>query len=98
VPRSYVSSLTPAQRTLRAKIAANTRWSREEDRKANGVRAQLGLLAKFIDQVDPDRVLPEAQRLRRATNARNAHMQRLALRSSKARAGRRTSDDSGEAA
>ena len=76
--------LTPAQRTMRARIAANTRWSRE-DGKANAVRAQAGLLAKFVDQVDPDRVLPEAERQRRAEAARRAHMQRLAFRSSKAR-------------
>ena len=76
--------LTPEQRSLRARIAANTRWSRE-DGKPNAVRAQAGLLAKFADQVDPDRVLPEDVRLRRAEAARRAHMQRLAFMSSKSR-------------
>ena len=59
------TTLTPEQRSLRARIAANTRWSRE-DPAATAARGQAGLLAKFVDQVDPDRVLPEGERLRRA--------------------------------
>jgi hypothetical protein len=78
------TTLTPEQRSLRARIAANTRWSRE-DPAATAARGQAGLLAKFVDQVDPDRVLPEDERLRRAEAARRAHMQRLAFLSSKAR-------------
>jgi hypothetical protein len=81
------ATLTPEQRSLRGRIAANTRWSRE-DGKANAQRAQAGLLAKFVGQVDPDRVLPEDERLRRAEAARRAHMQRLAFLSSKARTAR----------
>jgi hypothetical protein len=79
------ATLTPEQRSLRGRIAA--RWSRE-DGKTNAQRAQAGLLAKFVDQVDPDRVLPEDERLRRAETARRAHMQRLAFLSSKARTAR----------
>lgn len=79
-----LATLTPSQRTMRARIAANIRWSRE-DGKPSAIRAQAGLLAKFVDQVDPDRVLPEAERQRRAEAARRAHMQRLSFRSSKAR-------------
>lgn len=37
--------LTPEQRTLRASIAAHTRWSRE-DPAANAARGQAGLLAR----------------------------------------------------
>ena len=82
-----LAALTPTQRTQRARIAALTRWSRE-DPAATAARGQAGLLAKFLDQVDPDRVLPEAERQRRAEAARRAHMQRLAFRSSKARSAR----------
>jgi hypothetical protein len=85
------TTLTPQQRALRAKLAANTRWSEDGDRKGNAKRAQAGLLAKFVDQVDPDRVLPEDERLRRAEAARKAHMQRLAFLSSKARRKRTSS-------
>jgi hypothetical protein len=84
------TTLTPEQRSLRARIAANTRWSRE-DPAATAARGQAGLLAKFVDQVDPDRVLPEDERLRRAENLRRAHMQRLAFKSSKARTARAAS-------
>jgi hypothetical protein len=92
---SRASKLTPTQRTLRARIAANTRWA-QENPKANAERGQAGLLAKFENQVDPDLVLPQAERTRRAEAARRAHMQQLAFRSSKVR-GTRTSDTQGAA-
>jgi hypothetical protein len=85
--------LTPEQRSLRARIAANTRWSKDGNRKANAERAQRGMLAKFEREIDPDGVLPEKERRRRAENARQAHMQRMALASSKARAARKAGGD-----
>jgi hypothetical protein len=78
--------LTPAQRSIRAKIAAHTRWS-AEDGKANAERAQAGLRAKFTREIRdlfPD--LSDSEIERRAEYAYKAHMQRLALKSSKARA------------
>jgi hypothetical protein len=83
-------ALTPEQRGLRARIAANTRWahSSNAEAKANGKRAQRGLLEKFAREIDPDGLLPEKERIKRAEQARQAHMQRLALASSKARAGK----------
>jgi hypothetical protein len=80
-----LATLTPTQRSQRARIAALTRWSRE-DPAANAARGQAGLMARFVDQVDPDRVLPGAERQRRAEAARRAHMAQLAFRSAKARA------------
>jgi hypothetical protein len=44
---------------------------------------------RFLDEVDPDRVLPEAERRRRAESARKVYYQRLALASAKARARRK---------
>ncbi|MDQ3662690.1 MAG: hypothetical protein M3454_16870 [Actinomycetota bacterium] len=41
--------------------------------------------ARFENEVDPDRVLPEAERQRRAESARKAHLSRMAYRSSVAR-------------
>jgi hypothetical protein len=61
--------LTPEQRTLRAKLAAEARWS-NEDPTANGVRASKGLRAKFVREVRekfPD--LPEDQIQKRAEHA-----------------------------
>lgn len=83
------TSLTPEQRAQRARIAALTRWSRE-DPAASAARGQAGLLARFLREVDPDSQLPEQERQRRAEAARRAHMTRLAFASSKARAGRRS--------
>lgn len=80
--------LNPAQRKLRAQIAANTRWSRE-DPAPTGARGQAGLLARFEKQVDPDGTLSPEERARRAEAARKAHMQRLALASAKARSARK---------
>jgi hypothetical protein len=40
---------------------------------------------RFLDQVDPERVLPEAERQRRAEQARKAYFTRLALKSAVAR-------------
>lgn len=77
--------LTPTQRTLRARIAANTRWS-QENGKANAVRAQRGLRAKFEREARaqwPD--LPDAEITRRGEAAYRAHMTRLSFHASKKR-------------
>ena len=95
-PVGASTSLTPEQRTLRAKIAANTRWS-QEDPAANAARGQAGLLAKFENQVDPDHTLPEHERARRAEAAYKAHMARLAYASVKARQARAAARKAGAA-
>jgi hypothetical protein len=77
-------ALSPQQRTLRAQIAANTRWSREDPKE--GTRpARAAYERRFELEVDPYGTLPEAERKRRAAAAMRAHMQRLALASSRAR-------------
>jgi hypothetical protein len=48
----------------------------------------------FDDQVDPDRVLPEAERKRRAAQARKAYFAGLALESAKARRQRKSAKTS----
>ena len=47
--------------------------------------ARSTFLARFEKQVDPDKVLPEAERQRRAKAARKLYFTRLALRSAKAK-------------
>ncbi len=47
-----------------------------------------GLAAKFLREVDPNNELPEAERVRRAENARAVYYQRLALASANARRAR----------
>jgi hypothetical protein len=80
--------LSPEQRKLRAQIAANTRWSREDPRVGTA-RGRVAWYRRFLDQVDPDRTLPPAERDRRVQAAVRAEMQRLAFLSSKARGARK---------
>jgi hypothetical protein len=51
--------------------------------------ARDAFLRRFVDEVDPDRVLPEAERLRRAAAARKAYFIRLAYLASRRRRRRR---------
>lgn len=80
--------LSPTQRVLRAKLGAFSLHAAHDPRETTA-KARRTFLAKFEAQVDPDRTLPEPERLRRADAARKAHMTRLAMASAKARAQRR---------
>jgi hypothetical protein len=79
-----VPTLTPEQRTQRARLAALTRWSRN-DPVAGTERARRTFLERFENEVDPDRVLDPVERARRADCAKRAYFARLALKSSLAR-------------
>jgi hypothetical protein len=76
---------TPAQRVLRARIAAHTRWANEPDRTAATAKARNAFRDRFEREVDPDGVLAPEERFRRAENARKAFYARLALASANAR-------------
>lgn len=80
------ATLTPEQRSLRGRIAAHARWSRDGDRVGQAKKAQAGLLAKFEREVDPDGKLSPKERRRRAENARAGYMAQLSFLASKARA------------
>jgi hypothetical protein len=77
-------SLSREQRRLRAQTAAYERWSKEDPREGTKP-ARAAFKRRFLDQVDPERVLPELERERRAQAALKAHMVRMALASSRAR-------------
>ncbi len=81
--------LSPEQRTIRASIAAHTRWSKTPtaERTRQAERGQAGLLARFAAEVDPQGVLTPEERDKLARNAYTAHMKRLALRSSRKTSG-----------
>ncbi|HSZ90154.1 MAG TPA: hypothetical protein VK822_12360 [Acetobacteraceae bacterium] len=79
------NSLTPAERTLRAQIAAHESWARTEDPSARTANARKAMLDKFERQVDPEGILPPAERAVRAEHARKAHFKRLALKSARVR-------------
>jgi hypothetical protein len=78
------TSLTPAERSLRARLAAHARHAKHDSHE-HAKKMRAGFDKRFLDEVDPDRVLPEAERLRRAEHARKAYFTRLALLSAKAR-------------
>ena len=77
-----------ARRSRAASIAAHVKWSKT-DPVAGTAKARQAFLDSFVEQVDPDRVLPEAERARRAGSARRAHFLRLAARSVQSRAPRK---------
>ncbi|HWH36016.1 MAG TPA: hypothetical protein VNT56_11950 [Acidimicrobiales bacterium] len=73
-----------SERTLRARLAAHTLHSKV-DSAAHTAPARQAFLDRFEREVDPEGVLPEAERIRRAGHARKAYFTRLALASAKAR-------------
>ena len=80
--------------SLSGSIGANSRWSKE-DPTEQGRILQAGFERRFIDEVDPNRELPEAERARRVECAKKAYYQRLALASAKARKARSMKRSSG---
>jgi hypothetical protein len=78
-------TLTEKQRILRARKAANTRWSNPAARGSHVDRR----LEHFADQIDPAHILPEPERTNLAKQRRRAYMQGLALASSRIRATRK---------
>ena len=61
--------------------------SRQVRRPPDDTPSGAAFLARFELQVDPDRTLPESERLRRAEAARKAYFHRLAAKSAAARRG-----------
>ncbi|MHB9858585.1 hypothetical protein [Streptomyces sp. YIM S03343] len=80
------TGLNAGQRRIRARIAADTLWSKTEDPSAHTAPARAAFLDRFERQVDPDGTLAPEERARRAEHARKAYFSRLALASSRARA------------
>jgi hypothetical protein len=79
--------MTPAQRSLRSRLAAHTLHATHDSRSLTEP-ARKAFLNKFEREVDPEGVLPVTERHRRAEHARKAYMARLALKSAQARAAR----------
>lgn len=77
-------SLSPSERSMRAQKAALTRWAHTDSAEASEA-ARRRQLDRFEREVDPEGVLPPAERTRRAERARKAYMAGLALKSAKSR-------------
>lgn len=75
------------ERSLIARIAADTRWARAtaDDRKMALASANAARMSQFERDVDPEGQLDPAERARRAKNAQRAHMSRMALKSAQVR-------------
>jgi len=78
-------NLTPAQRSLRARMAAHSSWARTPDPAARTAPARQRFLDRFEREVDPEGKLPDKERRRRAASARRAYFSALALKSAQAR-------------
>ena len=74
--------------SLRARIGAFSLHAKYDSRELTAP-GRLAFLDRFYDEVDAERKLPAAERERRAKAARSAYFSRLALKSAKARAGKR---------
>src|SRR5829696_9208500 len=85
-PRNEPAS--PAERSLRARLAAYALHAQRDPREttANG---RAAFLARFDREVDPEGLLEPEERRRRAEQARRAYFTRLALASAKARRAKR---------
>lgn len=97
--RTRRTMMTATELSMRGAIAAHTSWANTADRTARTAPGREAFNARFERQVDPDGVLPEAERIKRAENARKAHFARMALKSAQARrrkAEQRKSPRSGE--
>ena len=76
--------LSATERSLRGRIGAYELHA-QHDPRVTTRNARAAFNQKFLDQVDPDKSLPEAERNRRATAARKAYYARLALKSAQTR-------------
>lgn len=85
--------MTPAERTLKARLAANERWSRADGR-AGTEAARAAFRDSFADAIRAEQPgLSEAEIARRAESRRRAFYGRLALRSAIARRKRKVEGD-----
>ena len=84
------ASSSPAQRALRARMAAHRLHAGITDPAAHTAPARAAFLGRFEREVDPDGLLDPRERSRRAEHARKAYFLRLALASAHARGARRS--------
>jgi len=76
--------LSPELRTLRARVAAHSKWAKTDPVEGTAA-ARAAFLDRFSREVDPDGLLPSAERARRAEHARQAYFTKLAFKSAQAR-------------
>lgn len=92
---------TPSERSVAARIAANTRWAGEDDRTTATAAARRkgpGSLEYWLKKVDPNGELAYDARVKKAESAKTAYFQQFALAGRKARAAKRARGSKGRAA
>ena len=85
-------SLSPAERTLRARIGAHTLHATHDSTALTAparAAARDALDERLLADIDPESSLSSDERARRLGHARSAHFARLALKSAKTRRVRR---------
>jgi len=81
---SRSTSLTPEERTLRARIGAQALHAKH-DAKVTTAKARETFLQRFELEVDPDGLLDPAERATRAEHAKRSYFLNLAYLSARAR-------------
>jgi hypothetical protein len=94
---SWREPLSPAERSLRARLAAYAMHAQHDSRRTS-TPGRTAFLARFEADVDPDSRLDPEERRRRAEHARSAYFTRLALASAAARRAKRASRTGGDSA
>lgn len=95
MPKRKREPMSPAERGLRARMAAHAMHARNDPREITS-KARAAFLAKFEQQADPEGVLSAEERERRATHLRSAHFARFAFASAKARRSRKPTGRGGD--
>jgi hypothetical protein len=96
MPKPEREPMSPAERILRARMAAHAMHARNDPVEITA-KGRAAFLASFDLQADPEGVLPPEERRRRAEHLRSAHFARLALASAKARRARKPPARGGDA-
>jgi hypothetical protein len=79
-----MTAFDPREMALRGRIGAH-RLHALHDVMETSAPGRKAAWERFLKEVDPDGVLPEAERERRAKHAQSAHMARIQHLSAKAR-------------
>lgn len=87
-PTVMVRVFDSSEMALRGRIGAYRLHATHDPRETTQT-ARATFLSRFEREVDPDGILPEAERLRRAEAARKAYFSQLAYKSAKARRSRK---------
>ena len=90
------ASSSPAERSLRARLAAYAMHAQHDSRQTSAP-GRAAFRARFEREVDPDDTLDPAERQRRAELARRAYFARLSLAAAKARQAKRETRGGGTA-